>query len=209
MRHSPLWDPRSCNAPVSITACTHTPFLLAPRKQSNPSRTQKALYQAKIILGKGRQRCALWKPGRCHQAFSFYRTVTWKGLKPQRGVPTYGPAQAVQQPLLGSPVLLLSPSGICHFWVPRKGSDEISRSWKDFLKQASNGEGKAHSLPCLVCLCVLKSWPAAGAGTEHAPSSDFAICGWGQEQRGKRLQAGCMLDPLLLGNLVLIKGLRL
>lgn len=93
--------------------------------------------------------------------------------------------------------------------VPRKGSDEISRNWKDFLKQANSGKGKAHSLPCLICLSVLKSWPAAGAGTERAPSSGFAICGWGQEQRGKRLQAGCMLDASLLRNLVLTKGARL
>lgn len=101
------------------------------------------------------------------------------------------------------------PTGICHFGVPRRGSDETSRSWKDFLQQASSGKGKStfsstSGLPlCAEEQACSRSWHRA-----H-PSSGFAICGWGQEQKEKRLQAGCMLDASLLLNLVLTISARL
>lgn len=39
-----------------------------------------------------------------------------------------------------------------------------------FSSRPAVGKEKAHSLPRLVCLCALKSKPAAGAGTEHTPA---------------------------------------
>lgn len=161
-------------------------FSLAPPKQMNPGRKQKPLYQAKIVPTKGGSTvpCESHADATNPSHFTGMSLGLQEAAEASEGCPhlrtsTSRPAASSR---LSCPLPL--PSGICHFWVPRKGSDEISRSWKDFLKQASSGKGKAHSLPRLVCLCVLKSWPAAGAGTEHTPSSGFAICG-GAKSRGE------------------------
>lgn len=193
--HSPLWDLSSCNPPGSTITQTLLFLTCSPRAikpKRNPS--------TKDLTGKRTLQSG--KSQRCHQ-FTFDRDVTQAVARSQspRGVSLPVASTAILQPLPGSPPL----------WDPAL----LGFSGREVMKSAGAGRifssrpavGTEKHIPFPVC--VLKSWPGAGAGMEHSPSSAFAICRQSQEQREECLQAGHTLTAALLRGSALSEGARL
>lgn len=211
IRHSPLWDPSSCNPPVSTTTCTHTLLTHSPKATEPRQRTETPLSSKNHTWQRETALC-LAEAMQMPPIFLILQGCVSgcrKQLEPQRGVPTCRPAQPTLKPLLGSPALLLSPLGSVTFGSPGREVMKSAGAGRIFSSRPAVGREKHILFHVWFASVCFKSWPAAGAGTEHTPSSGFAICRWGQEQRGKRPQAGCTLDALLLQNIVLTKGARL
>lgn len=89
-----------------------------------------------------------------------------KGLKPQRGVPAYGPAPAALQPPLGSPALLLSPLGSVTFGTPGREVMRSAGAGRIFSSRPAAGREK-HILfhVCFASVCLRaglqRSWHRA------------------------------------------------
>lgn len=107
LRHSPLWDLSSCNPSGNTTTQTLlllTHSLRAIKSKRNPSTKQGSHWQKETAkcLGEVTQVPPIFLCQGCHSDCG-------KEPKPQRRVPTCGPAPAILQPLPGSPPLFPSP----------------------------------------------------------------------------------------------------
>lgn len=184
------------NTPLLTHSQATEPWQTAETPPASTHHTQQA--EAPLCLVKATQMPPIFH-------FTGMSLGPQEGAETSEGCPHRWPRQASPRLSCLPPL----PSAICHFWVLRKGSDETSRSWKDFLQQASSEKGKStFSSTSGLPLCA-EEQACSGSWHRAPPSSGFAICGRGQEQKGKRLQAGCALDASLVLNWVLTTGARL